>query len=63
MIGNRSTNIEVLQRFYRGGFILVYLFLLSFIAFTGCNTMEGVGKDVEKTGKSLKKSAEKNKTY
>lgn len=27
----------------------------------GCNTMEGVGKDVKGAGKSLEKSAKKNK--
>lgn len=27
----------------------------------GCNTMEGAGKDIQRAGKALEKSAEKNK--
>jgi predicted small secreted protein len=27
----------------------------------GCNTMEGLGTDIKETGKSLERSAEKNK--
>jgi predicted small secreted protein len=27
----------------------------------GCNTMEGFGRDVEKTGDKIEKSAQKNK--
>jgi len=29
----------------------------------GCNTIEGVGKDVKTTGSAVEKAAEKNKTY
>ncbi len=29
----------------------------------GCNTVEGVGKDVKATGAAIEKSAEKNKRY
>ena len=38
--------------------VLGYLALLA-----GCNTVEGVGKDVEKGGEKMQNSAEKNKSY
>lgn len=31
--------------------------LLSFAVLTGCNTMQGVGKDLEKAGEKIEKSA------
>jgi len=41
--------------------------LLSLIGVTfvlaGCNTVEGVGKDVKATGQAIEKAADKNKTY
>jgi entericidin B len=44
--------------------------LLSLIAFavaaagmTGCNTMEGMGKDVKAGGQAIEKAADKNKGY
>jgi predicted small secreted protein len=41
--------------------------LFSLIGFglvlAGCNTVEGVGKDVKATGQAIEKAAEKNKTY
>jgi predicted small secreted protein len=33
------------------------------LALAGCNTIEGVGKDVKATGQAIEKAAEKNKTY
>jgi predicted small secreted protein len=30
---------------------------------TGCNTIEGAGKDVKATGAAVEKAAEKAKTY
>jgi predicted small secreted protein len=35
------------------------LLLLSMLA--ACNTMEGLGKDVQKTGKKIEKAAERHK--
>ncbi len=32
-------------------------------AVAGCNTVEGVGKDVKAGGDKIEKAAEKNKTY
>jgi predicted small secreted protein len=34
-----------------------------FATLPGCNTMEGVGKDVEKGGKEIKEEARENKRY
>ena len=31
------------------------------IALAGCNTMEGLGKDVKKTGEKIEKAAERHK--
>jgi predicted small secreted protein len=44
---------------------IVALIALAGFAFAvaGCNTMEGVGKDVKASGNAIEKAAEKNKTY
>ena len=34
-----------------------------FLSVTACNTMAGIGQDVEKAGDSLENSAERNKNY
>lgn len=39
---------------------LLFLTVLLAYALTACNTMEGFGKDVEKTGEKIEDSAEKN---
>ena len=33
------------------------------LAVTGCNTIEGAGKDVKAAGGAIEKAAEKTKTY
>ena len=33
------------------------------LVLAGCNTIEGVGKDVKATGQAIEKAADKNKTY
>ena len=33
------------------------------LAVAGCNTVEGVGKDVKAGGQAIEKAADKNKTY
>jgi predicted small secreted protein len=46
-------------------FMLVFV-ALSFaspILLTGCNTVEGAGKDVESAGKAVKNEARENKKY
>ena len=42
-------------------FIITMLFLCGLLA--ACNTMEGIGRDVEKAGDSLEDSASKHKNY
>jgi entericidin B len=42
--------------------ILTTLFALAFLAATaGCNTVEGVGKDVKATGSAVENAADKSK--
>ena len=38
--------------------LIAFVFVLA-----GCNTVEGVGKDVKATGQAIEKAADKNKTY
>ena len=33
------------------------------VALTGCNTIEGAGKDIKATGTAVEKAAEKSKPY
>ena len=33
------------------------------VSMTGCNTMEGAGKDIEKGGEAIKEEARENKNY
>lgn len=37
--------------------------LPSFALLSGCNTIEGVGKDVQAGGSKIKEEAKENKTY
>lgn len=42
--------------------LLTTLFLVSAVgAMTGCNTMEGAGKDIEQGGKAIKEEAKEHK--
>lgn len=43
--------------------IAVFLMLCFTLALTACNTMEGIGKDVEAAGDALENSAKDNKSY
>jgi len=38
-----------------------FLAALSFVALAGCNTVEGMGKDVKATGESIESAAQKSK--
>ena len=40
---------------------LIAAILAGSFLLTACNTMEGFGRDVEKTGDKIEKSAQKNK--
>ena len=37
------------------------LILLSVFALAGCNTMEGLGKDIQKGGEKIEKAADRRK--
>ena len=38
---------------------IILLTLVSAVIFSGCNTIEGLGKDVKKGGEAIEKAAEK----
>ena len=44
--------------------LLTTLFCISglLVLLVGCNTVEGMGKDVKATGESIEKAAQKNKS-
>ncbi|MGB3222916.1 MAG: entericidin A/B family lipoprotein [Desulforhopalus sp.] len=42
-------------------YTLIIFTMVSVLA--GCNTMSGIGQDVEAAGDAVEESAEKNKTY
>ena len=42
---------------------LILAVLSAAFLLTGCNTMEGIGEDTQAAGRSLEKSAERNKPY
>jgi predicted small secreted protein len=44
-------------------FLSLLGFAISVLAMTGCNTVEGVGKDVKAGGQAIEKAADKNKGY
>ena len=41
--------------------IIAALLFVAMAVMAGCNTMEGLGKDVKSVGQSLESSADKNK--
>lgn len=43
--------------------MLVTLSFASPILLTGCNTVEGAGKDIQSAGNAVKDEARENKTY
>ena len=38
-------------------------FALPVFTLTGCNTMQGAGKDIERGGEKIQKEAQENKRY
>jgi entericidin B len=38
-------------------------FVVAALAMTGCNTVEGMGKDLKAGGQAIEKAADKNKGY
>ena len=43
--------------------LLTSLLVAASVALAGCNTVEGMGKDVKAAGTAVEKAASKNKTY
>jgi entericidin B len=43
--------------------VLATAFVASLFALAGCNTMQGVGKDVERGGEKIQKEAVEHKKY
>jgi entericidin A len=43
--------------------VAVVLLAVWVVALTGCNTMEGLGKDVKKVGEKIENKAEQKKSY
>ena len=43
--------------------IALLLALLAPVLLTACNTVEGLGEDIQAVGKTIDKKAEKNKPY
>jgi entericidin B len=43
--------------------LIAVLLLLSSMGLAGCNTMQGLGEDVQAGGESLENAATKNKKY
>jgi len=41
--------------------IRIFLALVAAFALAGCNTVEGLGKDIKKGGEAIEKAADKNK--
>ena len=42
---------------------ILAVFAAGFIGLTGCNTMQGLGKDVSKLGDKIENKAEEKKSY
>ncbi|EXJ16070.1 entericidin A/B family lipoprotein [Imhoffiella purpurea] len=61
MMQSKSQGIE--PRAIRPTGWLLLLLPLTTILVTGCNTMSGVGQDLEAAGEGIEQSAEQNKDY
>ena len=42
---------------------LFFILFLNMVILSGCNTMSGVGEDMQSAGDAIEDSAEKNKSY
>ena len=40
---------------------IIFLLIFSVLILTGCETSQGFGRDVEKTGQNIQETVEKNK--
>jgi len=41
--------------------VIALLLMVGLVVLSGCNTMEGLGKDLKKVGDKIEKKAEENK--
>lgn len=46
-----------MHTFSRSTFVALALSLLGALAFSGCNTMKGLGKDTERAGQKIQENA------
>lgn len=44
-------------------YFVTFMLILSLALMAGCNTMSGIGKDIEQAGDAIEHAATKNKTY
>ena len=45
------------------GLLSLAALVIAALAMTGCNTVEGMGKDLKAGGQAIEKAADKNKGY
>jgi entericidin A len=43
--------------------VMLFMIAVGFLGLSGCNTMEGLGKDVSKLGDKIENKAEEKKSY
>jgi entericidin B len=61
-VTRHSTKGEIMKRFIALAIAATFA-LPSFALLSGCNTMEGAGKDVQAGGAKIKEEAKENKKY
>ena len=44
-------------------YIFAIMLIVNLLLLAGCNTMSGLGQDIEQAGDAIEKAATKNKTY
>jgi predicted small secreted protein len=60
---DRASRFIELHKGMRMKTLTLSLLAAVLIALSGCNTVEGAGKDVKATGQAVEKAADKAKTY
>lgn len=63
MTDNAKTNDNARKTLTRRSGFVIGAALLVPLFLTGCNTVSGLGEDVEAAGDAIEKSADKNKSY
>ncbi|SHO47206.1 entericidin A/B family lipoprotein [Desulfopila aestuarii] len=44
-------------------YFFAIMLVINLVLLAGCNTMSGIGQDIEQAGDAIEKAATKNKTY